>query len=121
MRRRRKAQPPPPRRSYVPREKLLVAFLAGCGQSDVEIAEGIGGTTANRIAAMLSSWHLPRLRRSPRQKVVQFSVRRQTLAVFAKLAQPRHTDAPLLMGHLLDICATDEALLLNLLDEEGAH
>jgi len=44
-------------------DKLRAAWMAGNGASAAEIAKAIGGTTAQRVRAMLNEYRIPLIRR----------------------------------------------------------
>lgn len=59
----RKRRPPAlPRRPWYGPDKLRAAYMAGQGASAGEIAKAIGGTTADRIRAMLRVHGIPLMR-----------------------------------------------------------
>lgn len=62
MRMRSRRSPIPPRPLYGP-DMLRAAWMAGNGASADDIARAIGGTTAQRVRAMLRDHHLTLLRR----------------------------------------------------------
>lgn len=70
MRRRRPAIPPRP--WYGP-DKMRAAWMAGNGASADDIARTIGGTTAQRVRAMLRNHHLSLLRKSRGEDVLMIA------------------------------------------------
>lgn len=58
----RRASPPLPRRPWYGPDKLRAAFMAGQGASASEIAKAIGGTSPDRVRAMLRVHGIPLMR-----------------------------------------------------------
>lgn len=108
----------PPRRAYVPADLLRIAYLAGAGKSAGEIADAVGGTTRDRVAAMLSNKGIALLPKRADEVAITVVLPKTALSALSKFALARDTDPALVAAEALRALADEPTILANLVDDE---
>ena len=109
-----------PRRSYPMQEVIRAAYLAGSGASASDIAAELGSTTPDRVNALLHKHRVKLLPKAPGQTGIVLAISRTAVVELNKIAVARRMDPNWMIARVVEACAAERALLLNLLDEVEA-
>lgn len=90
-------------RTYLPKEHIEAAYLAGAGESAASIAAVIGDTTPERIRALLSSYGVPLLPRQAGQTALVILIKDENATEIARLASVKGFAPAAFVGAMIDL------------------
>lgn len=106
----------PLRRTYIAREVVRVAYMAGGGATAADIGAEIGAAP-ERIYGLCRRYRIKLTPKGPHQSAVTLAVAKSAMTEIAKLANKRGADPLWLAARVLEACANEPVLLRNLIDD----
>jgi len=106
----------PLRRTYIAREVVRVAYMAGGGATAADIGAEIGAAP-ERIYGLCRRHRIRLIPKGPHQSAITMAIAKSAMTEIAKLATKRGADPVWIAARVLEACAAEPVLLRNLIDE----
>lgn len=104
-------KPPMPRNYYIINDLVRISEYAGAGKSAGEISSFMGGTTRNRILALVSEYEIRLIPKGPGEAICRARLKRRLMELIEAKAFNADVEVMSLFGAIIEEAYADPELI----------